>query len=729
MEPQNALAYRREPLLAALRLASDAHLVEQVHAGSERAFEALFDRYQTALLQFCARMLGSLPEAEDAVQLTFMAAYRDLMQAKRPAALRPWLYAIARHRCLNVLRARRERALANVPEVAVDYLASEVATRDDLRAILADLATLPRDQRHALVLAELGDISHEEIAQLLGCPQKRVKALVFQARSSLAAARSARETPCTQIREQLASLHGAALRRALLRRHLSECPGCRAFRDELRAERRQRGVLLPVAVGLKRTILGPLVGSGGEAGSALVSTGGLAVGRLAATALAAIVIPAGGIVVLSEMQRPPASATHNAPLVGAPVTTARSMVVPYDLGALPPGAALGEPHVPTTAIPGSAPGTHAGQTSSLGVTGPAQVAPTTPGDAEQAAPTTNFPRAPIASQETVATDPAPAPSEPRRPAPLAVPVTTALAAPATSPANAAPSPVSAAQQAAATLPSAAPARPSVADQPGEAPASAGLTHGGVDEQGAPAQPSPRAQRPTADEPGATVQPSTRAQRPTDPAQPDAARANAHAGQPAAPAQPDPARANAHAGQPADPAQPDPARANAHAERRADTSPVPPRGAPQRNAAGLNAQPTRPARDEDRSAARGEAPATTPARAVEPNEPTEVPAHAPRNGNRERSSNAERHAGPTAVDQGAPVRSPSDSGSDRPAPTRSPSDSGSDRPAPARSPSDSGSDRPATADDGAEAKSTDGPRAPEPQPRRSTPDADTSKRPH
>jgi RNA polymerase sigma factor (sigma-70 family) len=718
MEPQNALAYRREPLLATLRLASDAHLVEQVHAGSERAFEALFDRYQTALLQFCARMLGSLPEAEDAVQLTFMAAYRDLVQAKRPAALRPWLYAIARHRCLNVLRARRERPLANVPEVAVDHLASEVATRDDLRAILADLATLPRDQRHALVLAELGDISHEEIAQLLGCPQKRVKALVFQARSSLAAARSARETPCTQIREQLASLHGAALRRALLRRHLSECPGCRAFRDELRAERRQRGVLLPVAVGLKRTILGPLVGSGGEAGSALVSTGGLAVGRLAATALAAIVIPAGGIVVLSEVQRPPASATQVVPSVGAPVTAARSMVVLYDLGALPPGAALGELQVPTTAIPGSAPGTHADPTSSLGVTGPAQVAPTTPGDAEQAAPTTDLSRAPIALQEAVAADPAPAPSEPRRPAPLAV--TTAPAPPATSPANAAPPAVSAAQQVAAPPRSAAPARSSVADQPGEAPASAGPTHGGVDEQGARAQPSPRAQRPTADEPGATVQPSTRAQRPTDPA-----------------------HANAHAGQPADPAQPDPARANAHAERPADTRPVPPGGAPQRDAAGLNAQPTRPARDEDRSAARGEAPVTTPARAAEPNEPTKVPAHAPRDGDRERSSTAERDAGPTAVDQGAPVRSPSDSGSDRPAPTRSPSDSGSDRPAPARSPSDSGSDRPAparspsdsgsdrpaTGDDGAEAKPTDGPRATEPQPPSSTPDADTSKRPH
>ena len=63
MQTETLLAGRREPLAATLRLASDAHLVEQVQAGSERAFEALFDRYHRALLRFCRRMLGSLPEA------------------------------------------------------------------------------------------------------------------------------------------------------------------------------------------------------------------------------------------------------------------------------------------------------------------------------------------------------------------------------------------------------------------------------------------------------------------------------------------------------------------------------------------------------------------------------------------------------------------------------------------------------------------------------------------
>jgi DNA-directed RNA polymerase specialized sigma24 family protein len=89
--------------VALLRLASDERLVAHVRAGSERAFEALFDRHHRALLTFCRHMLGSLADAEDAVQHTFLSAYRDLMRSQNPIVLRPWLYTIARHRCVSVL--------------------------------------------------------------------------------------------------------------------------------------------------------------------------------------------------------------------------------------------------------------------------------------------------------------------------------------------------------------------------------------------------------------------------------------------------------------------------------------------------------------------------------------------------------------------------------------------------------------------------------------------------
>ena len=290
---------------AVLRLASDQRLVEQVHAGSERAFEALFDRYHRPVLAFCWRMLGSREAAEDVAQLTFLAAYRDLVRTKPPVVPRRWLYAIARHRCLSELRARRDRVVGSVPEPGGDPVAVEVATRADLRAILADVARLPPDQRVALVLAELDDVSHEEIARILGCRRVKVKALVFQARASLAAARAARETPCNEIREQLATLRGGALLRAPLRRHLRDCARCRAFREQLSAERRALGLLLPVAptLGLKRAVLSAMFGSGGGAGGTAVTAGALSAGGLAATALVALTIPAGGITATVKASR------------------------------------------------------------------------------------------------------------------------------------------------------------------------------------------------------------------------------------------------------------------------------------------------------------------------------------------------------------------------------------------------------------------------------------------
>jgi RNA polymerase sigma factor (sigma-70 family) len=285
---------------ALLRLASDQRLVEHVRGGSEPAFEALFDRYHGPVFAFCRHMLGSREEAEDAVQLTFLAAYRDLLRSQAPSRLRPWLYAIARHRCLSALRARREHPVAEIPELAIDHLAAQVATREDVRVTLADVARLPDDQRAALVLAELGDVSHKEIAEILVCPPEKVKALVFQARSSLIAGRAARETPCEEIREQLAILRGSLLRGTTLRRHLRDCPGCQEFRDQVRVQRRALGLLLPVgpAVGLRRAVLDAIIGSGGgEAGAATLTVGALNCGGLAATALVILAIPAGGTTV------------------------------------------------------------------------------------------------------------------------------------------------------------------------------------------------------------------------------------------------------------------------------------------------------------------------------------------------------------------------------------------------------------------------------------------------
>ena len=247
-----------------LRVASDERLVGHAREGSDVAFEVIYDRHHRGILGFCRHMLGSAEEAEDALQHAFMAAYRDLMHSDTPIQLRPWLYAIARNRCFALLDARRGRPLDHAGAPATEHLSGAVQRRHDLRDVLADLSRLPDEQRAALVLADLGACSHEELAKVLGVPRDRVRALVFQGRSSLIAGRDAGATPCAEIGGQLAVLRGGSLRRTTLRRHLRECPGCRDFRTAVAAQQRALAAALGVepTPGLKQSALVASLGSG-----------------------------------------------------------------------------------------------------------------------------------------------------------------------------------------------------------------------------------------------------------------------------------------------------------------------------------------------------------------------------------------------------------------------------------------------------------------------------------
>jgi RNA polymerase sigma factor (sigma-70 family) len=284
----------------ALRGRSDEALVARVRAGDDRAFELIFDRYHRGLLAFSSQMLGVREEAEDAVQHTFMAAYRAMRATGGEIRLRAWLYTIARNRCLSVLRGRREQVAFDESRGATDGLAADVDRRAELRGLLGDLERLPEEQRAALVLFELGDHSHDEIAEILGVRREKVKALVFQAREALAGWRRARETPCNEIREQLATLRGAALKRATLRRHVARCEGCRAFETEVRRQRAAMGALLPIAptAGFKAAVLSSVLGGGaaasGVGGGAAVAGLGAAKGLAAKSMLCAVIAGSAG---------------------------------------------------------------------------------------------------------------------------------------------------------------------------------------------------------------------------------------------------------------------------------------------------------------------------------------------------------------------------------------------------------------------------------------------------
>ena len=237
-------------------------------------------------------MLGDPAEAEDAVQHAFAAAHRELVNHDRPLRLKAWLYTVARNRCLSMLRDRHE-----YPDEALEPstagLHEEVQQRADLREVLTDLHDLPHDQRAALVLSELEDLSHAEIAGVLGCRVESVKGLVFRARAGLMERHEARDASCSDIRAELAVARRGGLRRGRLKHHLKACPSCAAYLEDLRRQRRMLALVLPVAptAALKPGLLASLGLGGGAAAGGLAAAG--TAGTAATIAVAAVMGGAG----------------------------------------------------------------------------------------------------------------------------------------------------------------------------------------------------------------------------------------------------------------------------------------------------------------------------------------------------------------------------------------------------------------------------------------------------
>jgi Sigma-70, region 4 len=219
------------------------------------------------------------------------------VEREPPEHRRAWLYATARNRCLDVLRTRRELP-TELPPASTAGLSEEVERRSDLRELVDDIGRLPEDQRAALVMSEIEELGHAEVAEVLGCPHEKVRALVYQARSSLSGWREARALPCREVREELAVARGGALRRGHLRRHLKLCQECATFREDMDRQRRGLALVLPVlpTIGLKEHVLGAAGAGGGTAAGGAGAGAGLA-GSLGATAIkigAAVLVLGGG---------------------------------------------------------------------------------------------------------------------------------------------------------------------------------------------------------------------------------------------------------------------------------------------------------------------------------------------------------------------------------------------------------------------------------------------------
>jgi RNA polymerase sigma factor (sigma-70 family) len=249
------------------------------------AFETIVDRYQARLLGFCRQMLGSTEDAEDVLQEVFVNAYRAMLADDREINLRPWLYRIARNRCLNHLRkptADAQESMDMVPAVEAASTAEKVHNREEFRQLLTDVGKLPETQRTALMLREMDAMSYEEIAQAMDTSVPSVKSLLVRARISLAEASQARQLTCGEVRLELAeAAEGLRKVSGPVRRHVRECTECDAFRDQVRSNDKVLAALSPIGplVALKAFLLSKLgLGGGAGAGASGAGAGATAAG-------------------------------------------------------------------------------------------------------------------------------------------------------------------------------------------------------------------------------------------------------------------------------------------------------------------------------------------------------------------------------------------------------------------------------------------------------------------
>src|SRR5262245_54157996 len=191
--------------------------IEAASAGDDAAFRHLAEGYRRELHVHCYRMLGSVHDAEDALQETLLRAWRHLDSFEGRSSFRAWLYRIATNVCLAALGKRPESPteepslLTPYPDAWLDELPSETAepgARYDLResvqlALLAAVQTLPPGQRAALLLRDVLGFSAKEVAELLDVSPTSVHSAVRRARATLEQRAPARTSPPDEIERSL----------------------------------------------------------------------------------------------------------------------------------------------------------------------------------------------------------------------------------------------------------------------------------------------------------------------------------------------------------------------------------------------------------------------------------------------------------------------------------------------------------------------------------------------
>jgi RNA polymerase sigma factor (sigma-70 family) len=177
---------------------SDEELAKQFVAGRMEAFETLVQRYAKPIYNFALNFLGNADEADEAAQLVFVQMYQSLPRARLDIPLKPWIYRVARNKCIDLWRGHttvslsahdeyeRDADTADVDPPDPTPLPDELAERKDLQELLRGaINALPVKYRTAVTLRYVNELSFAEIGHAMGIPENTAKTYFQRAKTLL----------------------------------------------------------------------------------------------------------------------------------------------------------------------------------------------------------------------------------------------------------------------------------------------------------------------------------------------------------------------------------------------------------------------------------------------------------------------------------------------------------------------------------------------------------------
>jgi RNA polymerase sigma-70 factor (ECF subfamily) len=165
----------------------DAEAIRACQRGEREAFSRLVERYQRDVYRLCYRYVNNHHDANDMAQETFLKAFRAIHSFRGDSAFSTWLYRIAVNTCLSFRSARRpeqdplDDSLADSKPPASE----EIEREERARLVRSAVSRLPEKQRATLILKIYHELTHEEVAAILGATVGTVKANLFHALANM----------------------------------------------------------------------------------------------------------------------------------------------------------------------------------------------------------------------------------------------------------------------------------------------------------------------------------------------------------------------------------------------------------------------------------------------------------------------------------------------------------------------------------------------------------------